>query len=198
MISLIVLPLCPTTSPIFSGSIWIDTILGAYLDTSLRGSAIALLMHSSMMKSLASRHCAIAVSTIGFVRPWILISIWIAVIPSFVPVTLKSMSPKKSSRPWISVRTTKSSSVSPVTRPQEIPATIFLIGTPAAISDMHDAQVEAIDVDPFDSNVSDTARIAYGNSSTLGRTGRSALSARAPCPISLRPGPLETFVSPTE
>ena len=33
---------------------------------------------------------------------------------------------------------------------------------------------------------------------TLGSTGRSALSASAPCPISLRPGPLETFVSPTE
>ena len=33
---------------------------------------------------------------------------------------------------------------------------------------------------------------------TLGSTGRSALSASAPCPISLRPGPLEGFVSPTE
>ena len=81
-------------------------------------------------------------------------------IPSVVPVTLKSMSPKKSSRPWISVRSTKSSSVSPVTRPQLIPATIFLIGTPAAMSDIHDAQVEAIDVEPFDSKVSDTVLIA--------------------------------------
>ena len=50
--------------------------------------------------------------------------------------------------------------VSPVTKPQEIPATIALRGTPAAISDIHDAHVEPIDVDPLDSNVSDTARIA--------------------------------------
>ena len=45
---------------------------------------------------------------------------------------------------------------------------------------MQDAHVEAIDVDPFDSNVSDTARIAYGNTSSEGITGRSALSASAP------------------
>ena len=96
------------------------------------------------------------------------------------------------------MRSTKSSSVSPVTRPHEIPATIFLIGTPAAISDIHDAHVEAIDVEPFDSNVSDTLLIAYGNSSSLGRTGIRAFSANAPCPISRRPGPLLGFVSPTE
>ena len=47
-----------------------------------------------------------------------------------------------------------------MTRPHEIPATIFLIGTPAAISDIHDAHVEAIDVEPFDSNVSETVLIA--------------------------------------
>ena len=87
-------------------------------------------------------------------------SIWMAVIPSVVPVTLKSMSPKKSSSPWISVRSTKSSSVSPVTRPHEIPATIFLMGTPAAIRDIQDAQVDAMDVEPLDSKVSETVRIA--------------------------------------
>ena len=105
MISLIVLPRCPTTSPIFSGLIWICTIFGAYCPTSLRGSAIAGFIQVSMMKSLASLVRRIASSTIGLVSPWILISIWIAVIPSVVPVTLKSMSPKKSSSPWISVRT---------------------------------------------------------------------------------------------
>ena len=89
------------------------------------------------------------------------------------------MSPKKSSRPWISVNNTYSSS-SPVTRPQEIPATIFLIGTPAAINDIQDAHVEAIDVEPLDSNVSDTVLIAYGNSSSDGRTGTNAFSANAP------------------
>ena len=105
MIALIVFPLCPTTSPIFSGSILIWMIFGAYSPTLLRGSAMAFAMTSSMMYILASRVLAIASSMIGLVSPWILISIWIAVIPFFVPATLKSMSPKKSSSPWMSVRT---------------------------------------------------------------------------------------------
>ena len=88
--------------------------------------------------------------------------------------------------------------MSPVTRPQEIPATISLIGTPAAIRDRVDAQMLAWDVEPLDSIVSETVRIAYGNSSTLGSTGIRALSASAPWPISRRPGPLLGFVSPTE
>ena len=37
-----------------------------------------------------------------------------------------------------------------------------------------------MEVDPFDSNVSDTARIAYGNSSSEGSTAISAFSASAP------------------
>jgi phosphoglucosamine mutase len=40
------------------------------------------------------------------------------------------------------------------------------------MSDIHDEHVDAIDVEPFDSNVSDTVLIAYGNSSSLGSTGR--------------------------
>lgn len=63
-----------------------------------------------------------------------------------------------------------------------------LIGTPAAISAIQDAQVDAMEVEPLDSNVSDTARIAYGNSSSEGSTATSAFSASAPCPISRRPG----------
>ena len=63
---------------------------------------------------------------------------------------------------------------------------------------MLDAHTLAWEVEPFDSNVSDTVRIAYGNSASLGSTGTSALSASAPCPISRRPGPLDGFVSPTE
>jgi len=88
--------------------------------------------------------------------------------------------------------------VSPVTRPAEIPATGFLIGTPAAINDIVDAQIDACEVEPLDSNVSDTVLIAYGNSSGDGSTGTRAFSAKEPCPISLLPGPLEGFVSPTE
>ena len=39
-------------------------------------------------------------------RPLALLSICRAVMPSVVPQTLKSMSPRKSSRPWMSVRMT--------------------------------------------------------------------------------------------
>ena len=62
---------------------------------------------------------------------------------------------------------------------------------------MVDAQILACEVEPLDSKVSDTVRIAYGNSSVVGSTGTSARSASAPWPISRRPGPLEGFVSPT-
>ena len=50
----------------------------------------------------------------------------------------------------------------------------------------------------LDSMISDTVRMVYGNSSSEGITGRRARSAKAPCPISRRPGPLLGRVSPTE
>ena len=71
------------------------------------------------------------------------------------------------------------------------------IGTPAAISDMHPAHIEACDDEPFDSNTSDTTLIVYGNSSSDGRTCDRAFSPRAPCPISLLPGAPYLPVSPT-
>ena len=43
---------------------------------------------------------------ISCVTPVILMSICSAVIPSLVPATLKSMSPRWSSAPWMSVRMT--------------------------------------------------------------------------------------------
>ena len=43
---------------------------------------------------------------ISCVTPVILMSIWSAVTPSRVPATLKSMSPRWSSAPWMSVRIT--------------------------------------------------------------------------------------------
>ena len=112
------------------------------------------------------------------VRPCILRSIWIAVIPFLVPPTLKSMSPKKSSRPWISTMVMKRSPS--VTSPQEMPATGAFIGTPAAISERVEPQMEACEVEPLDERTSETRRRQYGNSSTLGITGRRARSARAP------------------
>ena len=91
-----------------------------------------------------------------------------------------------------------SSSTSSDTRPIAIPATGAFSGTPAFSSDRVDAHTEPIDVEPLELNASDTWRIAYGNSSTLGRTGISARSASAPCPISRRLGEPTRPVSPVE
>ena len=126
--------------------------------------------------------------------PWTLMSICRAVMPSRVPVTLKSMSPKASSLPRMSVRT---ANVSPsVTRPMAAPATGALMGTPASMSASVEPQVEAIEVEPFDVTHSLTRRMTYGNSSWDGSTGMSARSASAPCPISRRPGPRIILFSP--
>src|SRR5262245_21968267 len=83
-------------------------------------------------------------------------------------------------------------------RPIAMPATGLLIGTPASISDRQPPQTAAIDDDPFDSSVSDTMRIVYGNGSGAGIMRESARSARAPWPISRRPGPRSGLVSPVE
>ena len=85
-----------------------------------------------------------------------------------------------------------------VIRPQEIPATGALIGTPASISARVEPQIEPCDVEPLEDRISETSLIAYGKSSTDGITGFNALSASAPWPISLLPGPLLGLVSPTE
>ncbi len=88
-------------------------------------------------------------------------------------------------------------SFSSVIKPVEIPATGFLIGTPASISARVEAHILPCDVEPFELKISDTTLMLYGNSSTLGKTGTNAFSANAPCPISLLPGPREAFASPT-
>ena len=85
-----------------------------------------------------------------------------------------------------------------VTKPQEIPATGALIGTPASISARVEPQIEACEVEPLEDSTSLTSRMVYGNSSIEGSTGTSARSASAPWPISRRPGPREGLVSPTE
>ena len=131
---------------------------------------------------------------IASLMPWTLMSIWRAVMPSRVPVTLKSMSPKASSLPRMSVRT---ANLSPsVTRPMAAPATGALMGTPASMSASVEPQVEAIEVEPLDVTHSLTRRMTYGNSSWVGSTGMSARSASAPWPISRRPGPRIGLFSP--
>ena len=59
---------------------------------------------------------------IASLMPWTLMSICRAVMPSRVPVTLKSMSPTESSLPRMSVRTTNRPSGSLI-RPIAAPAT---------------------------------------------------------------------------
>ena len=49
---------------------------------------------------------------------------------------------------------------SAVIRPQEIPATGALIGTPASISASVDPQTEPCDVEPLEDTTSDTSRMA--------------------------------------
>ena len=89
--------------------------------------------------------------------PDIFISICKAVIPSRVPATLKSISPRWSSRPWISVSIETDSSS--LIRPIAIPATGFLIGTPASIRDKVEPHIDAWELEPFDDRTSDTTLI---------------------------------------
>jgi hypothetical protein len=60
------------------------------------------------------------------------------------------------------------------------PATCVLSGTPASIRASEAPQTDAIDEEPFDSRMSETIRIVYGNSSFGGRMASTARSARAP------------------
>ena len=85
-------------------------------------------------------------------------STWMAVMPFLVPPTLKSMSPKKSSTPWMSTMVIQRSPS--VTRPQEMPATGSLMGTPASISARVEAQMEPWEVEPLEESTSLTKRMA--------------------------------------
>ena len=77
-------------------------------------------------------------------------------MPSAVPVTLKSISPRWSSAPRISL---KLATRSPSTiKPIAIPATGFATGTPASIRASEPPHTEAIELEPFDSRISETMR----------------------------------------
>ncbi len=163
-ILLIFLPPGPIRSLIFSGLISTVTIRGAYGERSALGSAIALAITSRICKR-ASRDCLIVCSTRSQVRPLVLVSICTAVIPSAVPAILKSIPPGPSSTSCKSVSTFHFVTLplfepASEARPIAIPATGFLIGTPAAINDKVEPQVEAIELEPFDPITSDTTRIA--------------------------------------
>src|SRR5262249_11207564 len=106
------------------------------------------------------------------------------------------MSPKASSAPRMSVSVVYLPSA--YTSPIAIPAIGALLGTPASMSDSVEPQTDAIDVDPFEDSTSETTRIVYGHSSSLGTTGTRARSASAPWPISLRFGEPTRPTSPVE
>ena len=95
---------------------------------------------------------------IASLMPVTLMSIWRAVMPSRVPVTLKSMSPNASSLPRMSVRTVNVPSASDM-RPIAAPATGAVIGTPASMSASVEPHVDAIEVEPLDVTHSETRRM---------------------------------------
>ena len=87
-------------------------------------------------------------------------SICVAVMPSLVPVTLKSMSPRWSSSPKMSDSTAHLPVSESEISPMAIPDTGLRSFTPASISARVPAQTVAIDDEPFDSRMSDTTRTA--------------------------------------
>jgi hypothetical protein len=156
-ISLILLPLGPITSPILSTGMCRVRILGALGLTSLRGSGIAWSITSRIFKR-ASFAWSSAPARTSPGSPVTFMSSWIAVTMSFVPATLKSMSPSASSAPRMSVNVTNvpPSAIIPIA----IPATGALIGTPASINDSVEAHTLAIEVEPFEETTSETSRSA--------------------------------------
>ncbi len=156
VMALIFLPPGPITIPIISGSILKVINCGAYFDMVARGV--------SMVASIFSRMCrraglawlmASAITLMG--SPVIFMSICRAVMPLSVPATLKSMSPRKSSMPWMSVRMRTSSPS--LIRPMAAPLTGLVIGTPASISERVEPQTEPMEVEPLEDSTSDTTRI---------------------------------------
>ena len=155
--ALITLPFGPMTSPILSIGISKLTIFGALAFTSGRGAASASCITPRMMRR-ASRAWRNASPRTSVGKPAILVSSWRAVTKSAVPATLKSMSPKASSAPRMSVSVVYLPSAN--TRPIAMPPTGALIGTPASMSDNVEPQTEAIEVEPFDESTSETSRKA--------------------------------------
>ena len=68
----------------------------------------------------------------------------------------------------------------------------------ASISDRLVPQTDAIELEPLDSVISETTRMVYGNSSSVGITPRTPRLARRPWPISRRFGEPTMPVSPTQ
>ncbi len=181
-------------APIFSWSTLTDTTLGANSEMSSAGleRVFSMMPRMCILPRLAWSRAFVRISV---ETEEILMSIWKAVMPSFVPATLKSMSPRWSSSPRMSESTAKR--FSSVMRPMAMPATGLRIGTPAFIRESEEPQTVAMEDDPLDSRTSETTRMVYGNFSLGGSMALMARQARWPCPISRLPVPRRP-VSPTE
>ena len=148
----IILPPGPIIAPINSLGISKASIRGTCGFISGRGSG----MVSSILPRMCSRPafaCINAFSKISKLRPSHLISICVAVKPSLVPVVLKSISPKWSSSPRISLKMAYLSSPGFLINPIAIPLTGFFIGTPASINANVPAQTVAIEEEPLLSKI---------------------------------------------
>ena len=153
----IIFPPGPMTAPMNSFGMSKATMRGTWGLKSARGSLIVSVRHFKMCSRPAFA-CISAFSRISNDRPSHLISICVAVRPSFVPVVLKSISPKWSSSPRMSLSTAYLSSPGFLIRPIAMPDTGFFMGTPASISASVPAQTVAIDDEPFDSKICETKR----------------------------------------
>ena len=142
-----VAPLGPITRPSASLGTKKDRILGM-LALSGRGSDSAARMFCRML-SRPRLACARLRLSVSMVRPSDLMSSWKVVMPVSLPATLKSMVPRASSRPRMSVRMTGSSpSFSPRMRPMATPATDVDSGTPASSMARQQPQTVAMEDEP--------------------------------------------------
>ena len=96
------LPFGPMTSPTLSSGIVKVVIFGALSATVARGAAIVAFITPRILRR-ASLACCSAEASTSLGMPSILVSSCKAVTASAVPATLKSMSPKASSAPRMSV-----------------------------------------------------------------------------------------------
>ena len=119
IIFLMFLPPGPIRAPILLGLICKLTMRGAYLDISFGSGNASFISPNICILPVCA--CARASVINSKETPSIFKSSWMAVIPSLVPATLKSISPKWSSAPRISL---KIACLSPSrTNPMAIPAT---------------------------------------------------------------------------
>ena len=152
----IVLPPGPISAPILSGGMCVRSRRGAHVEISAFGRAMAV----SILRRIsirASRLWASVASMISSLMPLIFRSSWMPVMPFCVPAILKSMSPKWSSSPMMSV--------------SKRPLVAFLDQADRdaghRIGDRHagghqaqrGAADLAIELEPFDSRMSEMTRI---------------------------------------